>query len=346
MVALAPALNVLLTATLIHQASDLHLCAGGAPRIRLHGALLPLHTLGDANGSDDAIHVLSDASLRQMLDGLMNQEQQAQLEQGQEVDFAFAHPTLGRFRVNAFLQLRGCGAVMRRIPISIPTLDALHTPPVLLSLLHQVGLLLITGPTGSGKSTTLAAMVQHLNTSTEQHIVTLENPIEFVHISDRCLITQREMAAHSQDFTHALRAALREDPDVILVGELRDLETIRLALTAAETGHLVLASVHTRNASATIDRIVDVFDAHEKAWVRTQLSESLIGVVSQSLCRTPTQDGRTAIFETLVATPAIRHLVREGKSAQMYNAMQTGASHGMQTMAQAEKAARDQGRIA
>jgi twitching motility protein PilT len=207
-------------------------------------------------------------------------------------------------------------------------------------------LLLVTGPTGSGKSTTLAAMVQHLNTSTQQHIVTLEDPIEFVHTSNQCLITQREMGTHSQSFAHALRAALREDPDVILVGELRDLETIRLALTAAETGHLVLASLHTRSACATVERMVDVFDAHEKALVRTQLSDALVGVVSQTLCPTPSGDGRVAIFETMVATPAIRHLIREGKTAQMQSVLQTGAAQGMQTMAQAIQDARRQGRIA
>lgn len=336
MTPVAPTLNELLTQAITHHASDLHLCAGGLPRMRQHGALVPLH----------ALRVLSDENLREMLRGIMTPEQGTQLAQGHEVDFAFTHPTVGRFRVNAFLQLRGCGAVMRHIPNHIPALDVLHTPPVLLSLLQRVGLLLVTGPTGSGKSTTLAAMVQHLNTSTMQHIVTLEDPIEFVHVSDQCLITQREMAAHSLGFSHALRAALREDPDVILVAELRDLETIRLALTAAETGHLVLASLHTRSASATIDRIVDVFEAQEKAWVRTQLSESLIGVVSQSLCGTPTHDGRAAVFETLVATPAIRHLIREGKSAQMHSAMQTGATHGMQTMEQAAREARAQGRIA
>lgn len=338
-----PTLNALLSLAIAQNASDLHLSAGRMPMARRHGALVALQALDD---SDAACNILNDAALREMLTAIMNPEQQAQLETGQEVDFAFAHPTLGRFRVNAFMQLQGCGAVMRHIPCGIPTLDALHAPPVLLSLLQQVGLLLVTGPTGSGKSTTLAAMVQHLNAQTQQHIVTLEDPIEFVHTSDQCLITQREIGTHSRSFAHALRAALREDPDVILVGELRDLETIRLALTAAETGHLVLASLHTRSATATIDRMVDVFDAHEKALVRTQLSEALLGVVSQTLCATPSRDGRAGVFETLVATSAIRHLIREGKSAQMYSALQTGASQGMQTMEQAVKAARAQARIA
>lgn len=340
---LAPTLDQLLSLAIEQHASDLHLSAGRVPLVRQQGALVPLHFL---DGSANANPVLSDAALRMMLAARMTQEQQMLLDEGHEVDFAFAHPTLGRFRVNAFLQSQGCGAVMRHIPTNLPTLEALHTPPVLLALLQQVGLLLVTGPTGSGKSTTLAAMVQHLNTQTQQHIVTLEDPIEFVHTSDQCLITQREIGTHSRSFAYALRAALREDPDVILVGELRDLETIRLALTAAETGHLVLASLHTRSAAATIDRVVDVFNASEKALVRSQLSEALVGVLSQTLCPTPAKDGRAAVFETLVATPGIRHLIREGKSAQMQSILQTSATQGMQTMAQANKEARDQGRIA
>jgi twitching motility protein PilT len=336
-------LDDLLQLALAQHASDLHLTAGLVPMVRQHGALVPLLAYDTTHTPCSA---LSDTALRDMLATRMSAAQLAQLAQGHEVDFAFAHPTLGRFRVNVFLQQHGCGAVLRHIPSGTPTLAALQTPPVLLSLLQQVGLLLVTGPTGSGKSTTLAAMVQHLNAHTQQHIITLEDPIEFVHASEHCLITQREIGTHSHSFAHALRAALREDPDVILVGELRDLETIRLALTAAETGHLVLASLHTRSAAATIDRVVDVFDAHEKALVRTQLSEALVGVVSQTLCPTPAGDGRAAVFETLVATPAIRHLIREGKSAQMHSALQTGANHGMQTMAQALQLAHEQGRIA
>lgn len=339
----APTLDALLTLAIAQHASDLHLSAGRVPMVRQHGALVPLLARDNAYNPS---RVLSDETLRKILTGRMDEAQHRQFTEGREVDFAFAHPTLGRFRVNAFLQQHGCGAVMRHIPSGTPTLDALHTPPVLLSLLQQVGLLLITGPTGSGKSTTLAAMVQHLNAHTQQHIVTLEDPIEFVHTSDQCLITQREIGTHTRSFAHALRAALREDPDVILVGELRDLETIRLALTAAETGHLVLASLHTRSATATMDRLVDVFDAQEKALVRTQLSEALVGVVSQTLCPTPAGDGRAAVFEILVATAAIRHLIREGKSAQMHSILQTGASHGMQTLEQALLLARAQGRIA
>lgn len=328
----------LLNQAVAQQASDLHLSAGLTPRVRVHGQLIPL--------TSNVTEPLTHETLLALLAELMDDTHHAQLQQGHEVDFAFAAPGLGRFRANAFLQQHGVSTVMRHIPDHTPTLAALQTPAVLTDLLKQVGLLLVTGPTGSGKSTTLAAMVQHLNTHTRQHLVTLEDPIEFVHASDQCVITQREIGTHSRGFAQALRATLREDPDVILVGELRDLETIRLALTAAETGHLVLASLHTRSAPATIDRMVDVFDAHEKALVRTQLSEALVGVLSQTLCPTPSGTGRAAVFETLVATPAIRHLIREGKTAQMHSVLQTSAALGMQTLQQALQHARAEGRIA
>ena len=352
-------LLALLSQAVARHASDLHLSAGLPPMARVLGALVPLGSgaaLADASTSwqphtspspQTSTASLTHEGLLALLTPLMDAPAQARFAQGHEVDFAFAVEGLGRFRANAFMQQHGCGAVLRHIPQHTPTLDALRTPRVLPELLKQVGLLLVTGPTGSGKSTTLAGMVQHLNTTTQQHIVTLEDPIEFVHTSAQCVITQREMGTHSHSFAHALRAALREDPDVILVGELRDLETVRLALTAAETGHLVLASLHTRSAAASVERIVDVFDAHEKALVRTQLSEALVGVITQALCTIPmpnTTDSHTkevqppkrrAVFETLVATPAIRHLIREGKTAQIQSAMQTGAAHGMQTMAQA-----------
>ena len=336
-------LKALLTEAVAQHASDLHVSAGLRPMARILGRLVPL-------GSDLA--PLSHADLHDLLTPLMDEPAQARFAQGHEVDFAFAVENLGRFRANAFMQQHGCGAVLRHIPQRTPTMAELQTPRVLESLLEQVGLLLVTGPTGSGKSTTLAAMVQHLNTVTQQHIVTLEDPIEFVHASAQCVITQREIGTHSHSFAHALRAALREDPDVILVGELRDLDTIRLALTAAETGHLVLASLHTRSAAASVDRIVDVFDAHEKALVRTQLSEALVGVITQSLWPAAVlqpgaaSSGRCAVFESLVATTAVRNLIREGKTAQMQSAQQTGAAHGMQTMAQALQEARANGRIA
>ena len=360
----ASPLNALLHLAVAQHASDLHLSAGLPPMARVLGALIPLGSgaaLADATTSlqphtspspQTSTAPLTHEALLALLTPLMDAPAQARFAQGHEVDFAFAVAGLGRFRANAFMQQHGCGAVLRHIPQHTPTLDALQTPRVLPELLKQVGLLLVTGPTGSGKSTTLAAMVQHLNTTTQQHIVTLEDPIEFVHTSAQCVITQREIGTHSHSFAHALRAALREDPDVILVGELRDLDTIRLALTAAETGHLVLASLHTRSAAASVDRIVDVFDAHEKALVRTQLSEALIGVITQTLCPAAPQhpgaapSARCAVFETLVATTAIRNLIREGKTAQMQSAQQTGAAHGMQTMAQALQEARANGRMA
>jgi twitching motility protein PilT len=331
-------LSALLAQAVAQHASDLHLAAGNVPKVRVQGKLLPI--------SGDCATTVTHEALLGMLAKQVGETQFARLQQGTEIDFALAVPDVGRFRANAFLHQHGCGAVMRHIPDQSPTLAMLETPAVLPNLLKQVGLLLVTGPTGSGKSTTLAAMVQHLNTHTQQHIVTLEDPIEFVHASDQCLITQREIGAHSGSFAQALRAALREDPDVILVGELRDLETIRLALTAAETGHLVLASLHTRSAVSTIDRLVDVFDAQEKSLVRTQLSEALLGVLSQTLCASPSGKARTAVFETLVVNPALRHLIREGKTAQMQNVLQTGAALGMQTLQQALDQARAHGRIA
>ena len=329
-------LEPLLALATAQQASDLHVHADMPPRVRVHGELQTLAHAATPSNDD----------LQQMLRAHMDATQQARFAQGHEVDFAFSVAALGRFRGNAFAHQQGTGAVLRHIPSHTPSLAELHAPAVVAELLQRTGLLLVTGPTGSGKSTTLAAMVQHLNTHTAQHIVTLEDPIEFVHRSAKCLITQREMGTHSASFAQALRAALREDPDVILVGELRDLDTIRLALTAAETGHLVLASLHTRSAASTVERVVDVFDAQEKSLVRTQLSEALVGVLSQTLCRTPAGDGRHAVFETLVATPAVRHLVREGKTAQLQSTLQTGATHGMQTMEQALQLARSQGHIA
>jgi twitching motility protein PilT len=259
--------------------------------------------------------------------------------EGYEVDFSFVVPRVGRFRANVFKSHLGVGTVLRHIRNAIPTLTEITAPKVLPDLLKSAGLFLVAGPTGSGKSTTLAALLHHLNQTTSQHIITLEDPIEFIHTSQQCLVTQREVGQHSKSFSYALRAALREDPDVILVGELRDSETIRLALTAAETGHLVLASLHTRSAAASVDRIVDVFEGAEKAMVRTQLSEALLGVVSQTLQRPPQGDKQCAAFEVMVATPAIRHLIREGKTSHIHNAIQTGAAYGMQTMAQAMQSA-------
>jgi len=271
-----------------------------------------------------------------MVYDIMNDAQRKTYEEHLECDFSFEVPNLARFRVNAFVQQRGAGAVFRTIPTKVLTLEELNCPPVFKEIAQNPrGIVLVTGPTGSGKSTTLAAMVDFVNDNEYGHILTIEDPIEFVHQSKRCLINQREVGPHTQSFTNALRSALREDPDVILVGEMRDLETIRLALTGAETGHLVFGTLHTSSAAKTIDRIVDVFPAAEKEMVRAMLSESLRAVISQTLLKVRSGDGRVAAHEIMIGTPAIRNLIRENKVAQMYSAIQTGQQYGMQTLDQA-----------
>ncbi len=307
-----------------NKASDLHLSAGLPPMIRVHGDVRRIN-----------LPPMEHKDVHAMVYDIMNDAQRKQYEETWECDFSFAVPNLARFRVNAFNQNRGSGAVFRTIPSKVLTLEELHCPKIFKEISsHPRGIVLVTGPTGSGKSTTLAAMIDYINENNYGHILTVEDPIEFVHESKRSLINQREVHRDTMSFSNALRAALREDPDVILVGEMRDLETIRLALTAAETGHLVFGTLHTSSAAKTIDRIVDVFPAAEKEMVRSMLSESLRAVISQTLLKTKDGAGRVAAHEIMVGTPAIRNLIREGKIAQMYSAIQTGQNLGMQTLDQ------------
>jgi twitching motility protein PilT len=307
-----------------HQASDLHLSAGLPPMIRVHGDVRRIN-----------VEPLPHKQVHAMVYDIMNDSQRKHYEDTLECDFSFEVQGLARFRVNAFNHGRGAGAVFRTIPSKILTLAQLGTPPVFAELaMKPRGLVLVTGPTGSGKSTTLAAMVDHLNDNNFGHILTIEDPVEFVHESKKCLVNQREVGAHTLSFSNALRSALREDPDAILVGEMRDLETIRLALTAAETGHLVFGTLHTSSAAKTVDRVVDVFPAAEKDMVRAMLSESLIAVIAQTLCKVKDGSGRAAAFEVMLGTSAIRNLIRENKIAQMYSAIQTGQNMGMQTLDQ------------
>lgn len=318
----------LLTECYSVSASDLHLSPGLPPKMRLHGDIVTLPHWEQAT-------CFSGEDIFNLVRPMMSASLLEQYEKNLECDFSYSLPGVSRFRVNVFTQLEGTGSVMRTIPSKIPTLESLNAPSVLKQLVKRPrGLFLVTGPTGSGKSTTLAAMIHHLNCTEAAHVLTIEDPVEFVHCSQSCLINQREVGNNTHSFSNALRSALREDPDVILVGEMRDVETIRLALTAAETGHLVLATLHTNDAAKTIDRIVDVFPGEEKNMIRTMLSESIVGVVSQTLCKRSDGQGRVAAFEVMIANAAIRNLIREAKVAQMYSTIQLGQQDGMQTLDQ------------
>jgi twitching motility protein PilT len=318
-------ISELLAFSVKNKASDLHLSAGLPPMIRVHGDIRRIN-----------LPALNNQEVRAMIYDIMSDSQRKAYEADLEVDFSFELRDVARFRVNAFNQERGAGAVFRTIPSVVLTLEQLEAPKSFKDISDAPrGIVLVTGPTGSGKSTTLAAMVDYVNENLFGHILTIEDPIEFVHKSKKCLINQREVGPHTHGFAEALRSALREDPDVILVGEMRDLETIRLALTAAETGHLVFGTLHTSSAAKTIDRIIDVFPAAEKEMVRSMLSESLRAVISQTLLKRKDGSGRVAAHEIMLGTPAIRNLIREGKVAQMYSSIQTGQSLGMQTLDQA-----------
>jgi len=313
----------LLLEVLDRRASDLHLTAGARPTIRVRGRLVPLEHLP----------VLTPRDTRELVYAILTNDQRQRLETDWQLDFAYAVPGHARFRVNAYHQRAALAAAFRLIPFEMPSIDDLGLPPVLHELARRPrGLVLVTGPTGSGKSTTLAAMIDEINRTREQHVLTIEDPIEFLHPHKRCLVNQRELGADTPTFALGLKAALRQDPDVILIGELRDLETVGIALTAAETGHLVLATLHTQDAAQTVDRIIDVFPPEQQGQVRTQLAVALQGIVTQQLL--PGADGtrRVAACEVLVPTPAVRNLVREGKTHQIPSALQTGAQAGMQTM--------------
>lgn len=307
-------------------ASDLHITVGSRPIYRINGELQKI----------EERDILSDSDARRLLDEIMTDEHHRKFEQFDDVDFSYEIPEVGRFRTNIFLQNRGIGAVFRIIPQHIVPLEELNLPRAVEEFTQlSKGLVVVTGPTGNGKSTTLASMIDHINRHRKAHIITIEDPLEFVHTNKLSLINQREVGNHCPSFASALRSAFREDPDVILIGEMRDLETIALVITAAETGHLVFGTLHTSSAAKTVDRIIDAFPTAQQAQVRTQLSESLSGVVSQQLLKRKDGNGRVAAVEILVGVPALAHLIREGKTYQIPSIIQTGRREGMQTMDQA-----------
>lgn len=320
-------IHELLTFAVEHKASDIHLAAGEVPAVRIDGEVRRLDL--ERLDADDA---------KRLAYSVMNAKQKTFFEKQMEIDFSIGLKGLARFRVNVFTQARGVGMVLRQIPTQVLTLEELRSPPAFRRISElRKGLVLVTGPTGSGKSTTLAAMIDHINKNRAEHILTVEDPIEFVHQADRCIINQREIGAHTHSFANALRSALREDPDVILVGELRDLETVSLALTAAETGHLVFGTLHTNSAPETIDRVVDAYPHEQQAQVRTMLSTSLQAVITQQLLKKASGSGRVAAQEIMLVNNAIRNLIRENKLYQIKSIMQGGRGDGMQTMEQALK---------
>ncbi|MCC6933499.1 MAG: type IV pilus twitching motility protein PilT [Deltaproteobacteria bacterium] len=324
----------LLTFTFQQGGSDLHISAGESPMIRVDGAMKRIK-----------VPPLNDEQTEHMLYDIMGDHQRKMFEEKSDADFSIDLGDAARFRVNIFRQRRGMGAVFRLIPSKILTLEQLGMPAILTQLTRkEKGLILVTGPTGSGKSTTLAAMLNLVNEENEGHILTIEDPIEFVHTNKKCIVNQREVGPHTMSFGSALRAALREDPDFILVGEMRDLETVQLALTAAETGHLVFGTLHTSSAPKTMDRIIDVFPAAQQAQVRAMLSESLQAVITQTLCK-KIGGGRVAALEILIGTSAVRNLIREGKIHQIPSMMQTSQNVGMRTMAMSIKELYEKGLI-
>jgi twitching motility protein PilT len=305
------------------RASDLHLAAGAPPTVRIRGRLVPM----------DGFPVLTPNDTREIVYSILSEGQRQKFENNWQLDFAYQIPGRGRFRVNAYFQRSAVGAAFRLIPFDVVPLETLGLPPVVAEFANKPrGLVLVTGPTGSGKSTTLASLIDVINESREEHIMTVEDPIEFLHHHKKCIVNQRELGSDAVSFGEALKAALRQDPDVILVGEMRDLETIGTALTAAETGHLVFATLHTQDTPQTIDRIIDVFPPEQQGQVRAQLSVALQGIMTQTLLPTADGAGRVVAAEVLVPTPAVRNLIREAKTHQIYSVLQTGAAHGMQTM--------------